>query len=145
MDNEPPSRQVQTVNPFSILGQLGDTVLEHDLDRWDRKSAYLPPNLQGYRVPRIPTVAAEEPKPKPKGKKGRGRRNRRNRQQWQYPVYTTGIQDKDESEAPGDTQPEVDIAADRSLFTRTTEPHNPRHIKEILKHVVVVALGARRQ
>jgi len=87
-NNTPPSRQVQSPNQFSILGQLGDTILEHELDRRNRKSAYLPPDMQGYRVPHIFTVGAEEPNPKPRrGKKRRGRRNRLNRQKWEYPEY----------------------------------------------------------
>src|SRR5882762_1075390 len=136
-NNAPPSRQVQSPNAFSVLGQLGDTVLEHELDRRDRKSAYLPPDLQGYRVPRVFNVTTEQPEiePKPKGKKGRGRRNRRNRQQQRHQTYT--MQDHDEREVPGEMQPEVEIGVDRSLFTRTTDPHNPRRVKEILKHVSI--------
>jgi hypothetical protein len=73
-NNTPPSRQVQSPNPFSILGQLGDTILKHELDRRDRKSAYLPLDMQGYRVPQIFTIGVEEPNPKPKGgKKRQGR------------------------------------------------------------------------
>ena len=34
-NNAPPSRQVQSPNAFSVLGQLGDTVLEHKLDHRD--------------------------------------------------------------------------------------------------------------
>jgi len=76
-NNAPPSRQVQSPNPFAVLGQLGDTVLKHELDRRDRKSAYLPPDLQGYHVLQVSTIANECPD-NPRGKKGRGRRNCRN-------------------------------------------------------------------
>src|ERR1700677_5027235 len=34
-------------------------------------------------------------------------------------------------------QPAVEIVVDHLLFTRTTDPHNPRRIKEILKHMSI--------
>jgi len=118
-NNTPPSRQVQSPNQFSILGQLGDTILEHELDRRNRKSAYLPPDMQGYRVPRVFTVGAEKPNPKPKkGKRGRGHRNHLNRQKWEYPEHPVlTVQENSMEESPGDMQPEVEIGGDRSLFT----------------------------
>ena len=72
-NNAPPSRQVQSPNRFATLGQLRDTVLEHELDHRNRKSAYLPPEMQGHRIPRLFTVGVEKPNAKPKGgKKRRG-------------------------------------------------------------------------
>jgi hypothetical protein len=37
----------------------------------------------------------------------------------------------------GDLQPEVETGGDNSLFTRATDPHNPRRITEILTHVSI--------
>jgi len=112
--------------PFSVLGQLGDTVLEHELDRRDRKSAYLPPDLQGYRVPRVFNVTTEQPEiePKPKGKKGRGRRNHRNRQQQRHQTYT--VQDHDERDSPRrNATVKLKLGVDRSLFTANNRPTQP--------------------
>ena len=137
VNNAPPSRQVQSSNAFSVLGQLGDTVLEHEPDCRDQKSAHLPPDLQGYHVSRDFNVTVEELelKPKPKGMEGQGRQNRHNREQQRYQTYT--VQDLDDSEVLGKMQPEIQIGVDCSLFTQTTDPHNPRHIKEILKHMSI--------
>jgi len=134
-NNTPPSRQVQSPNPFTVLGQLGDTVLEHELDRRNRKSAYLSPELQGYRILRISTVTDDKNPINRKGKKARGRRNRRNRQRWQYPVHT--VIGDDQGETSGDLQPEVEIGGDQSLFTRTTDPFKPERVKEILRLVSI--------
>jgi hypothetical protein len=49
------------------------------------------------------------------------------------------VQDDKEREVLGKMQPEVDIGVDHSLFTWTTNPHNPRCVKEILKHVSIGA------
>jgi hypothetical protein len=37
----------------------------------------------------------------------------------------------------GDLKPEVDISGDHSLFTRATDPHNPKHVAEVLKHISI--------
>jgi hypothetical protein len=138
-NNATPLRQIQSPNRFAILGQLGDTILEHELDRRSQKSAYIPAEMQTYRVPRLFTVGVEGPHAKPKeGKKGRGRRNRRNRQKWkfqEYPVRT--VQENGDEEDLGDMQPEVEIGNDHSLFTRTTDPFNPKRVQEVLKHVSI--------
>jgi hypothetical protein len=44
-----------------------------------------------------------------------------------------------EETGDGDLQPEVELGGDRSLFTRTTNPHNPRRVNEILKQVSIGA------
>src|SRR5882724_7154254 len=44
-----------------------------------------------------------------------------------------------EETGDGDLQPEVELGGDRSLFTRTTDPHNPRRVNEILKQVSIGA------
>ena len=49
------------------------------------------------------------------------------------------MQDDKEREVPGKMQPEVDIGVDHLLFTWTMNPHNPRCIKEIFKHVSIGA------
>jgi hypothetical protein len=101
---------------FSILGQLSDTILKHELDRRNWKSAYLPPDMQGYHVPCIFAVGAEEPNPKPKrGKKRRGHQNRLNRQEWEYLEYSVLTVQENSEESLGNMQPEVKIGGDHSL------------------------------
>ena len=38
---------------------------------------------------------------------------------------------------PRDLQPEVEVGGNHCLFTRTTDPHNPRCVAEILKQVSI--------
>ncbi|KIM77261.1 hypothetical protein PILCRDRAFT_796315, partial [Piloderma croceum F 1598] len=40
-------------------------------------------------------------------------------------------------EPSGDLQPEIDLDNDNSLFTRTSDPHNPRRVEEILRQVSI--------
>jgi hypothetical protein len=47
------------------------------------------------------------------------------------------IQDAPESDDQDTLQPEIDLDEDTSLFTRTTDPHNPRRVAEILKKISV--------
>jgi len=75
-----------------------------------------------------------------KGKSGRGRRNRRNRQslrQWWNSIWTVSDTDNNPVEPQGDLQPEIDIDGDNSLFTRTSDPHNPRRVEEVLRQVSI--------
>jgi hypothetical protein len=39
----------------------------------------------------------------------------------------------------GSLQPEIEINSDTSFYTRTTDPHNPRRVAEILKNVSIGA------
>ena len=39
----------------------------------------------------------------------------------------------------GNLQPEVELGGDHCLFTRTTDPHNPRCVNKILKQVSIGA------
>jgi hypothetical protein len=47
------------------------------------------------------------------------------------------VQDATTNAEIGDPQPEIEVGGDTSLFTRTTDPHNPWRIAEILKHVTI--------
>jgi hypothetical protein len=47
------------------------------------------------------------------------------------------VQENSAEQAPGDMQPEIDIGGDRSLFTRTTNPRNPKRVQEVLKQVSI--------
>ena len=57
---------------------------------------------------------------------------------WRDNIWT--VQDataEREEMGNGDLQPEVELGGDHSLFTRVTDPHNPRRVSEILKHVSI--------
>jgi len=106
--------------------------------------------MQGIRIPRVFTVNVSKADAKQKGgKKGRGRRNHFNRQKWEYPEYPVHtVQNDNAGETSGDMQPEVEIGGDNSLFTRTTDPFNPRRVQEVLKHVSIgsdLSLGQREK
>jgi transposase InsO family protein len=58
-----------------------------------------------------------------------------NPQEWWNSVGT--VSDATNDVIEGDLQPEVDIGGDHSLFTRATDPHNPRRVAEVLKHVSI--------
>jgi hypothetical protein len=58
--------------------------------------------------------------------------------QWWDNIWT--VQDATpecEEIGDGDLQPEVELGGDHSLFTRATDPHNPKHVEEILKQVSI--------
>ena len=54
---------------------------------------------------------------------------------WWDSVWT--VQDNAANTEIGDPQPEVEVGGDTSLFTRATDPLNPRCVAEILKHVSI--------
>jgi hypothetical protein len=85
--------------------------------------------------------------PKPK-RQGRRTRNRLKRDEDElYHGQTTPSVDNiwvihevnPKPDEPGSPQPEVELNNDASLFTRTTDPHNPRRVAEILKNVSIGA------
>jgi hypothetical protein len=47
------------------------------------------------------------------------------------------VLDTSKPDDEGSLQPEIDLDDDTSLFTRATNPHNPRRVAEILKKVAV--------
>lgn len=54
---------------------------------------------------------------------------------WWDSVWT--VQDAEMDTEVGEPQPEVEVGSDTSLFTRATDPHNPRRVSEILKQVAI--------
>ena len=82
----------------------------------------------------IPTARTQK-------RKGRRARNKLKQQppcaqKWWGSVWTVGEETAVYDE-PGELQPEVEVGGDHSLFTRTTDPRNPRRVAEILKHVKI--------
>jgi hypothetical protein len=142
----PPLREVQSNNVFAPLTNLADTILEDELVYRLARSAYAPPELQGYRVPRLPTsnaanINAITTTGNASSSKRRGRRGRQRKQtastqhpeadlppetprtnpfqrlrEWWNAVWT--VQESDSAEDDlGDMQPEIEIGADHSIFT----------------------------
>jgi hypothetical protein len=58
VNDKPPGKEEKTHtrsrNAFAPLAGLEDTILGETLDRANNRPAYLPPELQGYRMPRRP-------------------------------------------------------------------------------------------
>jgi hypothetical protein len=78
---------------------------------------------------------------KTKKRKGRRARDKLKQQppstrKWWGSVWTVRAETTVYDE-PGELQPEVEVGGDHSLFTRTTDPHNPRRVAEILKQVTI--------
>ena len=125
-DVESPSRQVPMPNP----------VRTEQVDKQDS-------NKQTVNV--VTTTANS------KGKRGCGRHNCRNRQElhnnnsqpswlqrgWNAIWTVIGADDDNPVEPIGDLQPEIDVTGDHSLFMQVSDPHNPRHVEEILKQVSI--------
>jgi RNase H-like domain found in reverse transcriptase/Reverse transcriptase (RNA-dependent DNA polymerase) len=138
--------RINSNNSFALLANLQDTILGDTLDRANNRAAYLPPTLQGYRVPRPApnrTNTQQEldidgvteittPRKRRKGRRGRQRRNEPARN---APTFATLDDNQDTDDDIGDMQPEVELDADNSIFTRKTNPFKKERVNAILDSV----------
>ena len=56
---------------------------------------------------------------------------------WEWWNSVWVVQDDTVHEEPGELQPEVELGANHSLFTRATDPCNPLCVAKILKHISI--------
>lgn len=132
----PPSRQVPSPNSPHVVGTLGDN----------------PSPYETVATAPDPETSAEAPRLFEK--RLRGRRARRNKQRkraeadsppeqtsvlrkWWDSVWTVRDTAPDSVDDPGDPQPDLDLGADRSLFTRASDPFNPRRVQEVMRQISI--------
>lgn len=70
------------------------------------------------------------------GRRARNKLKDKSRVEPALPTINAVLEDK-EYGRDGDLQPDMDLDGDTSLFTRITDPFNPRRIAEVLKHVSI--------
>jgi len=126
-DVESPSRQVLT----SIL---------NNTEHVDKQNS-----LETFIDITDPIYSVTQHKTKRRGRRARSRLNSRDAKksdfplrQWWDNIWTVQDATSEREEiGDGDLQPEVELGGDQSLFTRVTDPHNPKRVEEILKQVSI--------